>query len=120
MGTRCAKRSERSGPARRSGDHRDHPFQHSGYRHGPECGADNFLRKPYDPKGLLARIDNLLSNWELRQGNKLRMGLEIYLGGKKHFITSEREQILNLLISSYEQAIQVNEELKLREVEVEC
>jgi light-regulated signal transduction histidine kinase (bacteriophytochrome) len=85
---------------------------------GLECGADNFLRKPYDPKGLLLRIDNLLSNWELRQGNKMRMGLEIYLGGKKHFITSEREQILDLLISSYEQAIQVNEELKLREAEV--
>jgi two-component system sensor histidine kinase/response regulator len=85
---------------------------------GLECGADNFLRKPYDAKGLLMRIDNLLSNWELRQGNKMRMGLEIYLGGKKHFITSEREQILDLLISSYEQAIQVNEELKLREAEV--
>lgn len=85
---------------------------------GLECGTDNFLRKPYDPRGLLARIDNLLSNWELRQGNKMRMGLEIYLGGKKHFITSEREQILDLLISSYEEAIQVNEDLKLREAEV--
>jgi two-component system, sensor histidine kinase and response regulator len=85
---------------------------------GLECGADNFIRKPYDPKTLLARIDNLLSNWELRRGNKMRMGLEIFLGGNKHFITSEREQILDLLISSYEQAIQVNEELKLREQEV--
>ena len=83
-----------------------------------ECGADNFLRKPYDEHALLARIDNILSNWELRKGNKMRMGLEIYLGGKKHFITSEREQILDLLISSYEQAIQMNEELKLREQEV--
>jgi two-component system, sensor histidine kinase and response regulator len=83
-----------------------------------ECGADNFLRKPYDSTSLLARIDNLLSNWELRKGNKMRMGVEIYLGGKRHFITSEREQILDLLISSYEQAIQVNEELKQREQEV--
>jgi signal transduction histidine kinase len=83
-----------------------------------DCGADNFLRKPYDPKSLLTRIDNILSNWELRKSNKMRMGLEIYLGGKKHFITSEREQILDLLISSYEQAIQVNEELKAREQEV--
>lgn len=83
-----------------------------------ECGADNFLRKPYESKSLLARVDNLLSNWEMRKGNKMRMGVEIYLGGKRHFITSEREQILDLLISSYEQAIQVNEELKQREQEI--
>jgi two-component system, sensor histidine kinase and response regulator len=83
-----------------------------------ECGADNFLRKPYDSRSLLARVDNLLSNWELRKGNKMRMGVEIVLAGKRHFITSEREQILDLLISSYEQAIQVNEELKQREREV--
>jgi light-regulated signal transduction histidine kinase (bacteriophytochrome) len=83
-----------------------------------ESGADNFLRKPYDPNGLLIRVDNLLSNWELRRGSTMRLGVEIYLGGRKHFITSEREQILDLLISSYEQAVQVNEELKLREAEV--
>ena len=85
---------------------------------GLECGADNFVRKPYDSKSLLARIDNLLSNWKLREGNKMRVGLEIYLAGKRHFITSERQQILDLLISSYEQAIQVNEELQAREREV--
>lgn len=85
---------------------------------GLECGADNFIRKPYDPKNLLSRINYILSNRELRNNKKSQMGLEIYLAGKKHFITSEREQILDLLISSYEQAIQVNEELKLREKEV--
>ncbi len=83
-----------------------------------ESGADNFLRKPYDPKGLLVRVENLLSNWELRRGTTMRLGVEIYVGGRKHFITSEREQILDLLISSYEQAVQVNEELKVREAEV--
>lgn len=85
---------------------------------GLECGADNFIRKPYDPGNLLSRIDYILSNLELRKSRKVEMGLEIYLAGKKHFITAEREQILDLLVSSYEQAIQVNEELKLREKEV--
>ena len=82
-----------------------------------DCGADNFIRKPYDPPALLARIEYILSNRALRQNGRsqMRLGLEIYLGGKKHFITSEREQILDLLISSYEQAIQVNEELKQRD-----
>jgi light-regulated signal transduction histidine kinase (bacteriophytochrome) len=45
----------------------------------------------------------------------MKLGLEIFLGGKKHFITSEREQILDLLVASYEQAVQVNEELKRRD-----
>lgn len=85
---------------------------------GLECGADNFIRKPYDPRNLLCRIDYILSNRELRASGTPRAGLEIYLGGRKHFITAEREQILDLLVSSYEEAIQVNEELKLREKEV--
>jgi light-regulated signal transduction histidine kinase (bacteriophytochrome) len=33
------------------------------------------------------------------------------LGGQKHFITSERQQILDLLISTYETAVQKNDEL---------
>jgi signal transduction histidine kinase len=82
-----------------------------------DCGADNFIRKPYEPQGLLARIQYILSNRELR-GNRdgqVKLGLQIFLGGKKHFITSEREQILDLLVASYEQAVQANEELKLRD-----
>ncbi len=85
---------------------------------GLECGADNFIRKPYDPGNLLSRIDYILSNRELRASASTRSGLEIYLGGKKHLITAQREQILDLLVSSYEEAIQVNEALKLRETEV--
>ena len=82
---------------------------------GLECGADNFIRKPYDERYLLSRIEYLLMNIELRKNQKMQMGVEIDLGGHKHFITAERQQILDLLISTYEQAIQINEELKLRE-----
>jgi signal transduction histidine kinase len=85
---------------------------------GLECGADNFIRKPYEPKSLLGRIDYILLNRDLRKSRKMQPGLEIYLAGKKHLITSEREQILDLLVSSYEQAVQMNEELKLREWEI--
>lgn len=82
---------------------------------GLECGADNFIRKPFDERALLSRIENLLINLELRKGHKIQVGLEVNLGGHKHFITSERQQILDLLISTYEQAIHLNNELKLRE-----
>jgi diguanylate cyclase (GGDEF)-like protein/PAS domain S-box-containing protein len=82
---------------------------------GLECGADNFIRKPYDERDLLSRIDYLLMNLELRKSQKMQLGLEINLGGHKHFITAERQQILDLLVSTYEQAVLVNNELMLRE-----
>lgn len=85
---------------------------------GLECGADTFIRKPYDERYLLARIDFLLMNIELRKNQNLQMGMEINLGGQKHFISSERQQILDLLISTYEQAIEINRELKQRESEL--
>jgi len=85
---------------------------------GLECGADNFIRKPYDEKYLLSRIDYLLMNIELRKNQRMQMALEIDIGGKKHFISAERQQILDLLVSTYEQAVQINGELKEREKEL--
>lgn len=84
-----------------------------------ECGADNFIRKPYDMASLLARIDYLLANRAMRSHSNLQFGVEITLGGKKHLITAEREQILDLLFSSYEEAVQANEELRQRQDEVQ-
>jgi len=85
---------------------------------GLECGADNFIRKPYEERYLLARVDYLLMNGELRKNQKMQMGVEIYLGGQKHFITAERQQIVDLLISVYEEAVHISEELKLRQREL--
>jgi light-regulated signal transduction histidine kinase (bacteriophytochrome) len=79
---------------------------------GLECGADNFIRKPYQDEYLLQRVEHLLMNLELRRTQKMRMGIEISLGGQRHFITAERQQILDLLISTYEQATQINSELE--------
>ncbi len=85
---------------------------------GLECGADNFIRKPYEGDYLLSRIEYLLMNLELRKNHKMQLTLEINLSGQKHFITSERQQILDLLISTYEQAVHINKELMLREKEL--
>ncbi|MBI3223201.1 MAG: PAS domain S-box protein [Nitrosomonadales bacterium] len=86
---------------------------------GLECGADNFIRKPYDERYLLSRINYLLMNLDLRKEHKMQVGVEISLGGQKYFVNSERQQILDLLISTYEQAVHINTELKLRETELE-
>jgi signal transduction histidine kinase len=86
---------------------------------GLECGADNFIRKPYEGDYLLQRIDYLLMNLELRKNQKMRMGIEISLGGQRHLITAERQQILDLLISTYEQATYINKELEAANKELE-
>ncbi|MHB8581276.1 MAG: response regulator [Ignavibacteriaceae bacterium] len=83
-----------------------------------KCGADNFIRKPYDERHLLLRIDNILSNRKLRSSDKVQIGVELYLGGSKHFITAERQQILDLLISTYEQAVELCGTLKTREQQI--
>ena len=85
---------------------------------GLECGADNFIRKPYSEDYLLTRLDHVLMNQQLRQNKNMEIGIALYLSGQKHFINSERQQILDLLISTYEQAVQVNEELMSRERQV--
>lgn len=78
---------------------------------GLECGADNFITKPYDDKYLLTRIHHMLINMELRKETKVQMGVEIFFRGLKYFITAERQQILDLLLSTYETAVQKNGEL---------
>jgi len=78
---------------------------------GLECGADNFILKPYDADQLLRRIQFVLVNSQMRRSEQPGMGLEIVFDGQKHFITADRLQILNLLLSTYEAAMQRNAEL---------
>lgn len=86
---------------------------------GLECGADYFIMKPYDEKFLLSRIQHILANRNLETDHSVRMGLEIFFRGKKYFINSDRLQILNLLLSTYETAIQKNQELAEATAELE-
>jgi DNA-binding response OmpR family regulator len=78
---------------------------------GLECRADNFILKPYEADQLLRRIRFVLVNSQMRQNERAGMGLEIMFGGQRHFITADRLQILNLLLSTYEAAMQRNDEL---------
>jgi two-component system, sensor histidine kinase and response regulator len=78
---------------------------------GLECGADNFIIKPYENEYLLSRVEVILANRILQQNEVMTIGIEVFFAGKRHFITSNRLQILNILISTYEIAIQKNNEL---------
>ncbi|MBK0394884.1 response regulator [Ramlibacter algicola] len=78
---------------------------------GLECGADNFVLKPYDERYMLGRVRYVLANREMRRPDDPGMGVGIFFNGQRHFITADRLQILNLLLSTYEAAIQRNREL---------
>jgi CheY-like chemotaxis protein/signal transduction histidine kinase/HPt (histidine-containing phosphotransfer) domain-containing protein len=75
-------------------------------------GADNFVTKPYSEQFLISRIQYILANQELRRNAITEMGIEIFFAGQKHFITSDRMQILDLLFSTFENAVQRSQELE--------
>ena len=87
---------------------------------GLECGADNFVTEPYDEKLLISRIEYIVLNRELRVGAGTQTGLEIIFNGEKYSITPERQQMVDLLISIYEAAVQKNLELLRVEEELKA
>ena len=78
---------------------------------GLECRADNFILKPYDEEYLLSRVQFVLMNRVMRQTEQGGLAVDIFFNGQRHTITADRLQILNLLLSTYDAAIQRNKEL---------
>ncbi len=78
---------------------------------GLESGANNFICKPYEDRALLARVQNVLANLEIRKDSSSEMGINIFFAGQRFFITADRLQILDLLLSTYENAVNRNSEL---------
>jgi signal transduction histidine kinase/DNA-binding response OmpR family regulator len=72
---------------------------------GLECGADNFITKPYEAAYLLDRVRGLLENKALRTARKLAVGVDVMLMGKRFTINSEKEQMVDLLISTFEEVL---------------
>lgn len=97
---------------------------------GLYCGADVLVAKPYHEDFLLTRIRTMLENKKLAEKGTEETegaapkGIHISIGGRKHFVTNERLQTIDLLLSSYEIAIQRNDELakaneRIKELEEE-
>jgi len=78
---------------------------------GLQCGADNFLTKPYSDENLLKRIKHLMINRELRKNGSGELAMGIFFRGENYIINSDKQQILDLLISVFETAIEKNREL---------
>ncbi len=56
---------------------------------GLECGADNFIRKPYDETYLLTLIEHVLMNQKLRHGQNVQFGIALYLGNQKNTLSMQ-------------------------------
>lgn len=78
---------------------------------GLECGAESFITKPYNAELLLSRVQYILINQEIRGMGIHQMNVEIYFSGKKHLINPNRIQMIDLLLSTYENIIHKQREL---------
>jgi signal transduction histidine kinase len=86
---------------------------------GLQAGADNFITKPYDDKYLFSRIHYLLINRDNHFSGGENKVIELVFRGQKYQINSEKKQILDLLLSVYEAAIQRNDELTATKAQLE-
>jgi signal transduction histidine kinase/DNA-binding response OmpR family regulator len=82
---------------------------------GLECGADNYITKPYERAHLLARVRQVLDNREMRRATPDGEGVEITFLGARFTITADREQVLDLLVSSYEELVRTNQAVRQAE-----
>jgi len=78
---------------------------------GLQAGADNFLTKPYEDTFLISCINKIFANQSLRENWGSGSEVEVMFAGQKYSIDSDRMQIVDLLLSTYENAVQKNNEL---------
>jgi signal transduction histidine kinase len=79
---------------------------------GVECGADNYITKPYEPAQLADRIRQVIDNHRLRAQSGSGGPVKVNFLGETYSIASDPAQILALLLSSFEELIRTNAALQ--------
>ncbi|MBI5568485.1 MAG: response regulator [Desulfomonile tiedjei] len=83
---------------------------------GLEAGADSYISKPCDGKMLLTRIQTVVSTSPVDGEPGPKKKLEVILGRNRYLLEAGRQQILQFLLSTYQDAILQNRRLeKMRE-----
>ena len=85
---------------------------------GVECGADNYLTKPYKDDALIGRVRYVLANQAQRSEGRLKVGVEVTFLGKTLTVTPDKEQILDLLLATCEDVVRANQELRTSQAEL--
>jgi len=96
-----------------------------------EVGADSFIRKPYEPDALVGRLRSLLADKashprvegfqprRRKEDDPRARGVKTVVGGKTVEVHANREQILRLLLGTFEDVVRANTTLREREEELE-
>ena len=95
-----------------------------------EAGADSFIRKPYEADALVARLRSLLAQRAVvkqetaltprrrRDDDPRARGVTAVFNGKTIDVHANREQILRLLLGTFEDVVRANTSLRQREEEL--
>ncbi len=77
-----------------------------------ECGADDFISKPFKNDFLIEKLRKFFSRKSGPTGNEEKGNSEdVIYSGKGYQISSNKQKMLDLMISAYEATIQKNHEL---------
>jgi len=76
-----------------------------------ECGADDFISKPYDDAVLTSHVKRLLDREIQSEDENSSDGITIALGNKSYRIAADIHKTVNFLLSSYETALEKNRAL---------
>ena len=71
---------------------------------GLEVKADNYLTKPWDEELLFSRVQQVLANREVAASRVTKRGVTVIMGRREHNVDADRTQIINLLMSSLDNA----------------
>ncbi len=76
---------------------------------GLECGADNFIIKPWEPQQLLDRLNFILSRGSEAARYSGEDGRKISFMGEEFTITSKQDQVLDYFVTTFEEFVRSRE-----------
>jgi len=79
---------------------------------GLERGADNFITKPFEDDILLERIHRIFEHLEHRKKAELEMEVSIRVGRREIILSPDKQQIIELLFSTFEDLCRMNKQLE--------
>ena len=85
---------------------------------GLEAGADNFIRKPYRSADLIQQLQDTIDDRRHGSESRVQLGVNLSFLDRELRVTTNREQILDLLISTFEELVVSTRQVRASESEL--